>query len=76
MPEGTVADDGKRLELSEFALDVAWSIEKKLFTRGWGSGGGVVPRSGRVGRLADDGKRLGHAESALDVRNLRLEANP
>ena len=50
-----LADDGKRLELFEFALDVAYTAGGKM---GRGSGGGVGSGSARIGGLADDGKRF------------------
>ena len=63
---GGLADDGKRLGLSESALDVAWAIDKKCL-----QGEGIRVRGiagiGPARRLADDGKRLGLSESALDV---------
>ena len=36
-------------------------------SKGRGSGGGVVPRSGKVRGLSDDGKRLELSEFALGV---------
>ena len=58
------ADDGKRLGLSESAMDVAWPLFSE---KGRGSGGGGALGFGFAGGLADDGKRLGLSESALDV---------
>ena len=57
-------DDGKRLGLSESALDVVYPGGAKM---GRGFGGGAGARLRRAGGLADDGKRLGLSESALDV---------
>ena len=47
------ADDGKRLELSEFALDVAWAIDKKYCLQGEGvrgrGGADIGPHRGAGG---------------------------
>ena len=48
---GGLADDGKRLELSEFALDVASSIKISL------SGGGSGSPQGLRGRRREEGAR-------------------
>ena len=58
---GGPADDGKRLGLSEAALDVAWYIDKILFTRGG------CPGEGWCRDRPDDRKRLELSEFALDV---------
>ena len=50
-------NDGKRLGLSESALDVAWrSLLKIYLSRGGGPGEGLVPGWRRW--VADDGKRF------------------
>ena len=56
-------DEGKRLELFEFALDIAYPSGAK-WGGGLGEGGQNIPPGGR---LTDDGKRLELFEFALDV---------
>ena len=54
LPYRRPADDGKRLGLSESALDVAFSI---VYEKGEGVRGRGGKRLGSIRRLADDGKR-------------------
>ena len=61
MPRRRLADDGKRLGLSESALDVVFvHCFSERSWEGFGEGGLLVLPGFR---LADDGKRLGLSES-------------